>query len=293
MDVLMLGVTGVALALAVGMSIIAVRLLRGERNRSAARVSALESAAFDEIEYREPEGRDHDDEPAFRRDEPAFRRDEPAFRRDEPVFRRSHDEDEREIDIDLPVGAMFTATDEPKAPGRRWLALAAVAVVMAALVGTMYAVFKPATVGAAPGATTEPSAAAAPSSPGATASTVSQALQSRPIELLSLKHTVEGNSFSLVGLVVNPIDATALTHVVAVVYLFDKDGAYFASGKAELEFAALRPGEESPFTIKIPNVAHIGKYRVGFRREDGSVIAHVDKRGQRAGSMTEGGGGDR
>lgn len=268
MDELMLVVTGVALALAVGMSFVAVRLLRGERNRSAARVSALEAAAFDDIEYRDP--REHD-------------------------VRDDDDEDEREIEIDLPVGAMFRATDEPKAPGRRWLALAAVAVVMAALVGTIYVVFKPATVGAsgapAPAApSADPSTASLPSSPAA--STVSQGIQSRPIELLSLKHSVDGSTFSLVGLVVNPIDATSLSHVVAVVYLFDKDGAYFASGKAELEFPALRPGEESPFSIKIPNVSQIGKYRVGFRREDGSVIAHLDKRGQRAGSMTEGGGGE-
>ena len=257
MDVLMLGVTGVALALAVGMSIVAVRLLRGERHRSAARVSALESTAFDDIEYRDT--------------------------------RHTDDEAEREIEIDLPTGVMFSATDEPKAPGRRWLALAAVAVVMAGLAATIYVVFKPATVDASGAAASSTSA-----SPGApTTSTVSQGIQSRPIELLSLKHAIDANAFSLVGLVVNPIDATPLTHVVAVVYLFDKDGAYFASGKSELEFSGLRPGEESPFAIRIPNVAHIGKYRVGFRREDGSVIAHVDRRGQRAGSMTEGGGGDR
>jgi hypothetical protein len=190
---------------------------------------------------------------------------------------------------------MFTATDEPKAPSRRWLALGAVAVVMAALVGTMYAVLKPAQVGATSddtrGATSMSSSASG--APTASATTVSQANQLRPIELLSLKHTIDGDTFSLVGLVVNPLDATPITHVVAVVYLFDKDGAYFASGKSELEFSGLRPGEESPFTIKIPNVAHIGKYRVGFRREDGSVIAHVDRRGKSAGSMTEGGGDDR
>lgn len=264
MDMLMFAVTGVALALAVGMSIVAVRLLRGERHRSAARVLALEAAAFDDIEYR-------DDEDAC-----------PP----EPW-------QGREIEIDLPPSdVMFRATDEPKAPGRRWLALAAVAVVMAALVGTIYVVFKPAAVGAA--ATPSLSATRAGSSSAGPAplssGAVSQANQLRPIELLSLKHTVDARTFSLVGLVVNPIDATPLTHVVAVVYLFDKDGAYFASGKAELEFSALRPGEESPFAVRIPNVAHVGKYRVGFRREDGSVIAHVDKRGQRAaGSMSEGG----
>lgn len=267
MDVLMLGVTGVALALAVGMSIMAVRLLRGERHRSAARVSALESASFDDIEYR-------DDEDAC-----------PP----EPWHRR-------EIEIDLPPsGTMFRATDEPKAPGRRWLALAAVALVMVALVGTIYVVFKPTTVDAAPtpSASASPGAGSRSAGPAPLSSgTVLHASQLRPIELLSLKHTVDDGAFSLVGLVVNPIDATPLTHVVAVVYLFDKDGTYFASGKAELEFSALRPGEESPFAVKIPNVAHVGKYRVGFRREDGSVIAHVDKRGQRAGSMTEGGGGE-
>jgi hypothetical protein len=268
MDALMLGVTGVALALAVGMSIIAVRLLRGERHRSAARVSALESAAFDDLEYREPEV---EDEP------------EDDLRAPDPW--RGH-----QMEIDLPVGAMFTATNEPKAPGRRWLALAAVAIVMAGLVGTIYVVFKPATVDASSTEESSSASASAPAAAPSSSGTVSQAVQLRPIELLSLKHTIEGDTFSLVGLVVNPIDARPLAHVVAVVYLFDKAGAYFASGKAELEFSGLRPGEESPFAIKISNVAHVGKYRVGFRREDGSVIAHVDKRGQRAGSMTEGGG---
>jgi hypothetical protein len=273
MDVLMVGVTVVALALAIGMSVVAARLLRGERNRSAARVSALESAALDEIDILDEA--DPIDEPMMRlRDE-----------RDE--------DDEPEMRIDHVTGPMFTATEEPKAPGRRWLALAGVAVVMAGLVGTIYVVFKPAAVGASPQAALGAASSSVnteSAAPPASASTVSQANQLRPIELLSLKHTIEGTTFSLAGLVVNPIDATPLTHVVAVVYLFDKDGAYFASGKSELEFSGLWPGEESPFTIKIPNVSRFGKYRVGFRREDGSVIAHVDKRGQKAGSMTEAGG---
>jgi hypothetical protein len=73
------------------------------------------------------------------------------------------------------------------------------------------------------------------------------------------------------------------------VYLFDNTGAYFATGRADLEFRGLRPGEESPFTVKIPETTGVGRYRVGFRREDGSVIAHVDKRGQAtAALMTEG-----
>jgi len=259
MDVLMLGVTGVALALAVGMSIVAMRLLRGERHRSAARVAALESAAFDDLEFRDPV----DDV-------------------DEPLARRWIDEADEEP-IDVPTGPMFAATDEPAAPGRRWFALAGVALVMAALVGTIYVVFKPATVDAASPSSSVPAT-------GLSESVPASAAQTRPIELLSLKHTVDGSAFTLVGLVVNPIDAAPLSRVVAVVYLFDKDGAYFASGKASLEFPTMRPGEESPFTITVEHVGRIGKYRVGFRRDDGSVIAHLDKRGQRAGSMTEVGG---
>jgi hypothetical protein len=261
----MLGVTSVALALAVGMSIVAMRLLRGERHRSAARVAALESAAFDDLEFRDPV--DDVDEPLARR----------------WIAEADEADEADEEPIDVTTGPMFAATDEPAAPGRRWFALAGVALVMAGRVGTIYVVFKPATVDAASPSSSVPAT-------GLSASVPASAAQTRPIELLSLKHTVDGSTFTLVGLVVNPIDAAPLSRVVAVVYLFDKDGAYFASGKASLEFPTMRPGEESPFTITVAHVGRIGKYRVGFRRDDGSVIAHLDKRGQRAGSMTEVGG---
>lgn len=250
MDQLMWVVTFVASSLAVGMSVLAVRLLRGDRRRSAARVAALAAAAFEIGDATE------DESPAF---EPEF---EPDF---QPVL-----DDFREPDT-----AMFAATEEPKAPSRRWLAFAAVAVVMAGLVGTAYVLFKPAPLGAAPAAVTRVPASTERPGP--------------PIELLSLKHTLDGATFSVAGLVQNPIDGAALPHVVAVVYLFDQDGAYFATGRADLEFTGLRPGEESPFTIKIPGTANVGRYRVGFRRDDGSVITHVDKRGQAtAALMTEG-----
>jgi len=247
MDQLMWVVTFVALSLAVGMSVIAARLLRGDQRRSAARVAALESAAYefdDDAEFEEADAEDAS----------------PAF------------DDFRE-----PDAVMFAAAEEPKAPSRRWLALAAVAVVMAGLVGAGYMLLKPASLDA--------SAATPTSVP------ISGAAQpaGKPIELLSLKHTIDGPTFTLAGLVQNPIDGAPLEHVVAVVYLFDNDGAYFATGRADLEFRGLRPGEESPFTVKIAGTAHVGRYRVGFRRDDGSVIAHVDKRGQAmAALMTEG-----
>jgi hypothetical protein len=271
MDLVMLSVTGAALALAVAMTLVAVRLMRGERDRSAARVAALASS-LDDTESDDltiapmPDADDEFvSEPEDVYEALSFR--EPAYA---PPPRRAAN-----------AGPMFAATDEPKAPGRRWLALGAVAMLMAVIGSGGYLLLRPATLSA----TGEP---AVPESESGTA-TVSRVNQLKPIELLSLKHTVDNGTFSLVGLVVNPLDGARLPAVSAVVYLFDKDGTYFASGKAPLEFRALGPGEESPFTVHIPNVKSIGRYRVGFRREDGSVIAHLDKRGQRAGSMTEGG----
>ena len=249
MDQLMWIVMFVALSLAVGMSVVAARLLRGDRRRSAARVAALEAAAFD-VDDEEDRVVEHDDVEVF----------------DE--FRAAD-------------SAMFAATDEPAAPRRRWLALAAVGIVMAGLIGTAYVLFTPAALGASPAAPAAPQS----SSPAAGVAQPANV----PIELLSLRHTIDGSTFTLAGLVENPVDGAALAHVMAVVYLFDKDGAYFATGRADLEFRGLRPGEESPFTIKVPVTTAVGRYRVGFRNEDGSVIAHVDKRGQApAGMMTEG-----
>jgi len=263
MDQLMWVVTFVALSLAVGMSFVAVRLLGGDRRRSAARVASLEAAALEDYE-RDP------------REDDVDTLEDHALMLDEPTF-----DDFRDADA-----AMFAATDEPRAPSRRWLALAAVAVVMAGLTGAAYMLFKPTTLGASPAA---PASAPAPSSTAPPPATPTVDLRQVPIELLSLKHTIEGNTFTLAGLVQNPISGGAFSHVVAVVYLFDNDGSYFATGRADLEFRGLRPGEESPFTIKISSTAHVGRYRVGFRRDDGSVIAHIDKRGQPgAALMTEG-----
>ncbi len=247
MDQVMWVVMFVALSLAVGMSVVAARLLVGDRRRRAARVAALEAAAFD------LDGADDDVEAVEVFDE----------------FRGANTDT-----------AMFAATDEPAAPQRRWLALAFVAIVMAGLMGTAYVLFKPAPLGAAPAATMPQNPAASPgvAQPG-----------NVPIELLSLRHTIDRSTFTLAGLVQNPPDGAALTHVMAVVYLFDKDGAYFATGRADLEFPTLRPGEESPFTITLPATVPVSRYRVGFRHEDGSVIAHIDKRGQAmAGMLTEG-----
>src|SRR5581483_8613053 len=103
METLLMIVTVVALALAIGMSVLAWRLIRENRWRSAARAEALQAMAA------EPHAHyDHRWVP-----------------------------DERFTEIeDEPAGAVVFAAAAARpsgAPKRRWLALAIVAVVMAAL----------------------------------------------------------------------------------------------------------------------------------------------------------------
>jgi hypothetical protein len=70
------------------------------------------------------------------------------------------------------------------------------------------------------------------------------------------------------------------------VYLFDENNHYFAEGHSSIDAATFHPGDESPFSVTIPNAATVRRYRVGFRRGDGLVVAHVDRRGQLPTGMT-------
>lgn len=104
--------------------------------------------------------------------------------------------------------------------------------------------------------------------------------EAMPLELLSLSHRVDAEDFVVAGLVQNPVDGRTAPTVMAVVYAFNAKGEYFASGKAALEFAALAPGAESPFEVRLPKITGVTRFRIGFRAQDGSVVAHVDRRGQ-------------
>ena len=52
------------------------------------------------------------------------------------------------------------------------------------------------------------------------------------------------------------------------------------TGRAALETAAMRTGADSAFEVHVPGVTNVARYRVGFRQADGTVVAHVDRRGQ-------------
>ena len=103
------------------------------------------------------------------------------------------------------------------------------------------------------------------------------ARQAAPLELVSMRHAREGGNLTVSGLVRNPRAGSPAARITAVVFAFDKDGTFVASGRAPLDFTTLEPGDESPFVVTIPHVANVGRYRVSFRTESG-MLRHVDRR---------------
>lgn len=156
-----------------------------------------------------------------------------------------------------PARPMFSEAAEA-APWRRRLAAAVVMAVIVTAAG----------YGLLPRRSTTPSGTA-------TAASVAQA---PPLELLSLRHSQEEGRLVITGLVQNPRAGVPLSRVIATAFLFSAEGTFLASGRAPLDFSTLAAGDESPFVLTVPVTAAVARYRVGFRGEDGRVIAHVDRR---------------
>jgi len=97
------------------------------------------------------------------------------------------------------------------------------------------------------------------------------------VELVSLRDSRKADSLTITGMVRNPQGAT-LTRVTVTAYTFDDKGSFLASGRALIDVTSLAPADESPFVVTVPVTDAVARYRIGFRGEDGRVIAHVDKR---------------
>jgi hypothetical protein len=106
--------------------------------------------------------------------------------------------------------------------------------------------------------------------------TVATAAQQDGLELLSMRHQRDGETLSITGLVRNG-GRQSSSGLTAVVFTFDAAGNFVASGRAPLEFGTLAPGDESPFSVTIPHVGTVARYRVSFRSATG-IVRHVDRR---------------
>jgi hypothetical protein len=108
---------------------------------------------------------------------------------------------------------------------------------------------------------------------------VASASTSAPaLELLTLRDAHDVQALTISGVVQNPRNGAMLRRVAVTALAFDASGGLLASGQALLDVTQLGPGDESPFVVSMPVSGTVARYRIGFRGEDGRVIAHVDRR---------------
>lgn len=100
------------------------------------------------------------------------------------------------------------------------------------------------------------------------------------LELMSLRQEMQDGTLTISGLVRNPRGGVPQERLTAVVFFFDGQGGFLSSTRAPLDYRALAPGEESPFQLSAPAPAGVARYRVSFRRDEGAIVPHVDRRQQ-------------
>jgi hypothetical protein len=260
MDTVLMAVTALSLGMAVAMAIVVAKLVRGERARSEARVAALGAMSADPvIDSPLPRPAAVPQRHLGVAPEGSQSRSGHAARFDDLEIRPS------ETPVSG-VSTLFAETDHASPWGRRFAVIVSVAAVLL-VIG-----FAAMSGKARRSASAAPETAVAQRAP---------AINTAPLELLSLHHAQQENAqrFVISGIVQNPRSGATLSHVVATAFLFGPDGTFLTSSRAPLDFTSLTPGVESPFVVSVPVTGQVARYRVGFRTEDGRVIAHVDKRG--------------
>lgn len=240
MEMLLLAVTLISLTVAIATSVLAWRLMRDERLRSEARITALAADIGDDdrtVAIGDPEATAVTERPL---------RGEPAT---------------------LP-GGMFAAAAPSPSRLRPAAVVAAGAVVMASAIGALVMTSGRGTTAAIPAAARDGLAAESPARAGAAG---------MPLELVALGHEREADRLTVRGVVRNPPAAADVNRLTAVVLLFNREGGFIASGRAEVNGAGVAPGAERTFVVSVAAGGEIARYRVSFRSEE-HVIPHVDKR---------------
>jgi hypothetical protein len=258
METLLIAITIVSAATAFGLGAVVIRMVREERRRSDARVEALMEMTSDATPSAPRVG-----QPAHVLAPSHFHRIPQAARPDAGT--RNADlvvADDLELNGSVTgVRAMFTEEERHSPWGRRFAAAAACATVVAIL-GSLVL-----------------SRSAEEADAAGSDTVVEERSASAPLELLSLRHTMDPDGFVITGVVQNPRGGALLSDVIATASLFDKDGSLLVTARAPLDFIQLRPGDESPFVVRVASTADVARYRVGFRHSNGGVIGHVDRRG--------------
>lgn len=117
---------------------------------------------------------------------------------------------------------------------------------------------------------------------GAKGAAALNAANAAPLELVALEQTRDGETLTIHGVVRNPPAGVMIDRLAVVVAFFDVSGQQLASVRAPLDFRTLAPGDESPFQVTTPVPTGVTRYRVSFRRDEGTTVPHVDRRQQEA-----------
>jgi hypothetical protein len=286
MNVLLFVISAVSLTLAVVMTWSAVRMARAERARTAARVAALSAAAAEPelprvapapiqpaAPIRVPARAATAPEPAAPWTAARVNIPKPILAGGAPVAAASPSPaavspapPARAIAAEeLPlhttaVNASFLdrTPDTPSGGRQRGLAIAAVLLFAAVVTGGYATVF---------------------GNRATARQTAASGLEQPPLELVSLRHERRGARLDVTGLVRNPSGGLDVDKLTAVVFLFDRQGGFLASGRAGIDYTNLTPGDESPFVVSLDAPASVARYRVSFRTDAG-VVPHIDRRGQ-------------
>lgn len=246
--------------MAIGLAVVAARLLRQERRRSDARVMMLASLAA------EPPFTAH---PPVRL-EPRLR-PRPQAQPAPPPTRASRaiavPVDDLEILRDTaPVSGASPGLFEP-APPRTGVPLLYVFIAAVAMAVLIAAAFRWSLPAGSPAPASETTASiGAPAAP-------------QPLSLVSLRHEQHADGTLIIsGVVRNPPGAPARERLFAAASLLDAEGTVIATARAPLDFTALAAGDESPFVVRVSGAAGVARYRVGFRDAAGAPVAHEDQR---------------
>ena len=271
-DTLLVVVTVISLVFAGAMGVIVWRVLRLEQKRAEERIASLAEAA-DEADRpaealaprtalvdavgdtpvrsgspwngRGPEGWDVGAPPAS----------SPAPRPwTDLVMERTLAVPEGKTDDEAAAAHLFRAEDAPQGNGRRLVAGFALAATFLVLAGAVL-------VSLSSHATAVARAEPAPP----------------PLELLSLGYERAGGEIAIRGIVRNPLGRGEMRQLVAVVFLFDKDGRYLGTLKQPVLENVLMPGANSPFEVSVSDRLPVGRYRLTFHA-GGTSVPHLDRR---------------
>jgi hypothetical protein len=241
---------------------IVVSMLRTERRRSDARVEALRRLANSEAASASADGTVF--EPVPVRVPVAAAVSAPVAHVPPKVSDDFTDEPFAEWDLrpDVAgVGGLFVEPEQ-SSPWTRRIGIAAAVALAATIVGFTVSSFSRSR------ATDTPAPAPVVAQDG-----------NPTLELLTLSYEQKEGALTISGMVQNPRSSAAVAAGVEVTALvFGADGTVVASANTPLDFSRLRPGDESPFVVRVPVSGAIARYRIGFRGNDGRVIGHVDRR---------------